>query len=98
MYTCLLYTSENAEEVKVLDFVTGKERTVTCSSGEFIRPLGFISEDFVYGIGRKEDAGAFVTGEHVCPMYKLEIRDTDNEVVKIYQADQVLSLIHIFPA
>ena len=80
---------ENAEEVKVLDFVTGKERTVTCSSGEFIRPLGFISEDFVYGIGRKEDAGAFVTGEHVCPMYKLEIRDTDNEVVKIYQVDQV---------
>lgn len=80
---------ENAEEVKVLDFVTGKERTVTCSSGEFIRPLGFISEDFVYGIGREEDAGAFVTGEHVCPMYKLEIRDTDNEVVKTYQADQV---------
>ena len=80
---------ENAEEVKVLDFVTGKERTVTCSSGEFIRPLGFISEDFVYGIGCKEDAGAFVTGEHVCPMYKLEIRDTDNEVVKTYQADQV---------
>lgn len=80
---------QNAEEVKVLDFVTGKERTVTCSSGEFIRPLGFISEDFVYGIGRKEDAGAFVTGEHVCPMYKLEIRDTDNEVVKTYQADQV---------
>ncbi len=80
---------KNAEEVKVLDFVTGKERTVTCSSGEFIRPLGFISEDFVYGIGRKEDAGAFVTGEHVCPMYKLEIRDTDNEVVKTYQADQV---------
>lgn len=80
---------ENAEEVKVLDFVTGKERTVTCSSGEFIRPLGFISEDFVYGIGRKEDAGAFVTGEHVCSMYKLEIRDTDNEVVKTYQADQV---------
>lgn len=80
---------ENVEEVKVLDFVTGKERTVTCSSGEFIRPLGFISEDFVYGIGRKEDAGAFVTGEHVCPMYKLEIRDTDNEVVKTYQADQV---------
>ncbi len=80
---------ENAEEVKVLDFVTGKERTVTCSSGEFIRPLGFISEDFVYGSGRKEDAGAFVTGEHVCPMYKLEIRDTDNEVVKTYQADQV---------
>lgn len=80
---------ENAEEVKVLDFVTGKERMVTCSSGEFIRPLGFISEDFVYGIGRKEDAGAFVTGEHVCPMYKLEIRDTANEVVKIYQADQV---------
>ena len=80
---------ENAEEVNVLDFVTGKERTVTCSSGEFIRPLGFISEDFVYGIGRKEDAGAFVTGEHVCPMYKLEIRDTDNEVVKTYQADQV---------
>ena len=80
---------ENAEEVKVLDFVTGKERTVTCSSGEFIRPLGFISEDFVYGIGRKEDAGALVTGEHVCPMYKLEIRDTDNEVVKTYQADQV---------
>ena len=80
---------ETAEDVKVLDFVTGKERTVTCSSGEFIRPLGFISEDFVYGIGRKEDAGAFVTGEHVCPMYKLEIRDTDNEVVKTYQADQV---------
>ncbi len=80
---------EDAGEVKVLDFVTGKERTITCSFGEFIRPLGFISDDFVYGIGRKEDMGMFVTGKHVCPMYKLEIRDTENEVVKTYQADQV---------
>lgn len=79
---------EDAGEVKVLDFVTGKERTITCSFGEFIRPLGFISDDFVYGIGRKEDMGMFVTGKHVCPMYKLEIRDTENEVVKTYQADQ----------
>lgn len=80
---------ETAGEVKVLDFVTGKERTIACSFGEFIRPLGFISDDFVYGIGRKEDMGMFVTGKHVCPMYKLEIRDTENEIVKTYQADQI---------
>lgn len=79
---------EAATQVKVIDFVTGDVREESCADTEFVRPLGFIGADFVYGIGAKSDVGRRVTGERVVPMYKLEIRDKKNEIVKTYQAEQ----------
>ncbi|MEE1314814.1 MAG: hypothetical protein UHS49_03500, partial [Faecalimonas sp.] len=76
----------------VLDFATGKERKVQVEEGECIQPLGFVMGDFVYGVARKSDAGKTVTGEDVLGMYRVEIRDEKNQVVKTYQTEGVYIL------
>lgn len=78
-----------AKQIQIINLKTGKERTVEAGEGEAVRPLGFISDDFVYGCQRLADKGKTVVGDDIYPMYKLEIRDTQNKVVKTYSADGV---------
>ena len=78
-----------AEKVNVLNLKSGEESNVSAKPGEAIRPLGFIGEDFVYGYLRAADLGRTAAGEEVLPMYELEIRNSENEVVKTYSAEQV---------
>lgn len=79
----------DSTEVTILNFLTGKTQKVSAAEGENIRPLGFISEDFVYGTLRAADAGKTVSGSSILPMYKLEIRDVKDTVVKTYQFENV---------
>jgi len=69
----------------VKDFSTGEERTVKGSADEIICPLGFIKDDFVYGISRNKDAGETVSGQKVTPMYKIVIEDEEGKTVKAYE-------------
>lgn len=78
-----------ATQIGILDLESGEENLVNSPEGEFIRPLGFIEEDFVYGYFRESDGGKSNAGEELFPMYQLEIRDKGNEVVKTYSVDQI---------
>lgn len=82
-------TRENSKEIKVLNLRSGDERIAEAKEGESIRPLGFISDDFVYGCQRAADKGVTVAGEEIFPMYQLEIRDTKNKVVKTYSSEGI---------
>lgn len=72
-------------QIGVLDLETEKTQTITPKTGEKIRPLGFIGEDFIYGVMKEKHAGKTVSGTKILPMYKLEICDKDTVVVKTYQ-------------
>lgn len=78
---------EKQNETLVMNFKDDSKRVVSAEEGELLIPLGFIKGDFVYGVARAEDAGVTASGENVLAMYKLEIRDAKNEVVKTYQID-----------
>lgn len=78
---------EEATEVIVKDLESGEDHKVKCGQGECIRPLGFVHGDFVSGVARREDIGKNVSGEDVVPMYKVEIRDGANKVIKTYESD-----------
>ena len=75
------------EETKmtVKNFANGKERTVECEKGENIVPLGFVNDDFIYGLSRDGDAGKTVAGQAVFPMYKVVIEDEKGETIKKYE-------------
>ena len=82
-------TINTAQEIKVLNLKTDEENAVAAKSGEAIRPLGFIGSYFVYGYLRQEDVGHTAAGGELFPMYELEIRNSENEVMKTYSADQI---------
>lgn len=78
-----------ASAVQVLDLETGESYTVNAPEGEAVRPLGFVFTDFLCGYVRAEDTGRTVAGEELLPMYKMEIRDTSNKVVKTYDQEGI---------
>ena len=79
---------QGTEKIVVKNFASGKEESVTCKEDETLTPLGFVKNDFVYGVARTSDAGTTASGQEVIPMYKVEIINSKGEVVKTYeQAD-----------
>lgn len=83
---------ETNTSITVKNFSDGKERTVECAEGERLIPLGFIKEDFVYGVSRTADSGQTVAGQEVFPMYKVEIEDEKGEPVKSYEQSGIYIL------
>lgn len=82
---------DDAAEIQVLDLESGEGYTVAAKDGEDVRPLGFISGDFIYGKIRPDDRGQDVSGKEIEPMYEVEIRNPQNEEEANYSfADQGL--------
>lgn len=81
-----------AQEITVMNLSSGKTRTVTCEENESIQPLGFIRNDFVYGVAKLTDTGKSVSGEDVIPMYKVEIQNSKGKVVKNYEQEGIYIL------
>lgn len=86
----------DGQNIIVKNFRSGKERSVECKEGERIIPLGFIKNDFVYGISRTADIGKTVSGQDVVPMYKVEIENSKGETVKTYEQANVYILGAVF--
>lgn len=69
----------SSTKIHLMDLKSGKSTDVVENEGEYLRPLGFIDEDFVYGIA---DAGMVVcdaAGNTAFPMKTLKIMDTSED-------------------
>ena len=75
---------KDAAEIQVMDLESGEGYTVAAKDGEDVRPLGFISGDFIYGKIKSEDKGQDVSGKKIEPMYEVEIRNSQNKVEASY--------------
>lgn len=75
---------ETSAQVIVKDLDTDEEYKVEAVEGECIIPLGFVGNDFVSGRAKQSETGKTISGEKVVPMYLVEIRNSENELVKSY--------------
>lgn len=71
--------------VHVWNFNEDTQYHVTGEEGETVVPLGFILNDFVYGITREENLGYDTAGQTIQGIECLEIRSEKNKVVKTYE-------------
>ncbi len=71
--------------VHVWNFHDDSQYHVTGEEGEIVVPLGFILNDFVYGITREENLGYDTAGQTIQGIERLEIRSEKNKVVKTYE-------------
>lgn len=73
--------------VHLMDLKTGTTSDIQENDGEYLRPLGFIDEDFVYGIANASDVVVDAAGNTTFPMKSLKIMDTSegsNSILKEY--------------
>lgn len=74
-----------SEKLVYMNLEKGEKKEIACQEGERIRPIGFIGNDFIYGIAREEDIIRDGNGEIVFPMYRVVIVNSQGKVQKDYE-------------
>lgn len=75
----------SSNTVKVMDLKSGKTFEVKKGDDQYLRPLGFIGEDFIYGQANAADVVSDAAGNTTFPMNGLTILDTsDQSELKTY--------------
>ncbi len=59
-------------------------RTITAESGTYIRALGFLNDDFLYGIADRDDLVTGAAGDVTFAMNRILIEDFGGNVIKEY--------------
>ncbi len=74
----------NATLIKVMDLEGEEIREVQAGEGEYLQPIGFVQNDFVYGAAKQGDVVVDSAGNTQFPMCRIQILDEKGEVVKDY--------------
>ncbi len=79
---------EKSSTIHVMNFATGKSMDIAEGGNQYVKPLGFMQEDFVYGIADQADIFEDAAGNVTVPMYQIKIADVsgkEQEVLKTYE-------------
>lgn len=77
-----------ANTICLLNLDTEERREISAGQGEYVRTLGFMDEDFVYGLANKEDVYEDLAGNVTFPMHQVMIVSAETqEVLKSYQKE-----------
>lgn len=74
-----------SKRITVLNLKNGESFEVNAAEGEYLKPIGFIKEDLAYGVLREADAGQTGAGQKLYPMYKVQIINQKQKIVKEYE-------------
>lgn len=79
---------KGSDTIHVMNLSNQKTADITGATGECIKPLGFMDEDFVYGIAREKDIFEDAAGNVTFPMHQIKIVDVSSgnmEELKTYE-------------
>lgn len=74
--------------IHVMNLSSQKTIDITEAEGEVMKPLGFMDEDFVYGIAKEADIFQDAAGNVTFPMYQIkiiEVSSGETAVLKTYE-------------
>ena len=72
----------SSTKITTMDMKTGMRHTYTAKEGEYLRPLGFSSNDFIYGVCAEADVAEDFAGNTLFPMYRVEIVDSKGDLIR----------------
>lgn len=75
----------SGEKLVLLNLSTGKETEIKAGSGRYIKPLGFMNEDLIYGMAFRSDISKDAFGATIFPMYHVYIQDERGTILKDYK-------------
>lgn len=76
-----------SETITVRNLETGNQQIIQADSGQKLKALGFINNDFIYGTARDEDIVTDAAGNTTFAMYTVKILNAAGNVIKEYQED-----------
>jgi hypothetical protein len=79
--------SANTTKLTVTDLETETSVKISAGNGEYIRFLGFMGEDIIYGMAKISDVRVETSGNLLIPMYRICICDGTGRLIKYYEKD-----------
>ena len=74
-----------AQTIHLMDLETGERNDVSSQNGDCLRTLGFVGDDFIYGLARAGSRWVINGRVEELPMYALEILGQEMEVLTRYE-------------
>ena len=72
-----------------MNLETGTTRSIEAEEGTYLKALGFLNADFLYGIADETDLMRGISGNVVFAMKELKIEDFGGNVIKDYRHDGI---------
>lgn len=72
----------SSTQITTMDMKTGVRHTYSAKAGEYLRPLGFSGDDFIYGVCSEGDVAEDFAGNTLFPMHRVEIVDSRGELIR----------------
>ncbi|MGI6007015.1 MAG: hypothetical protein ACOX8E_05935 [Ruminococcus sp.] len=72
-----------------MNLETGEQTEINAPDGEYIRILGYINDDLIYGFARSEDIVTDSAGNTTFAMYTVKIQNSEGEIVREYSEDGI---------
>lgn len=86
-------SDEKSRSLNLMDLRTRASKSIEAPAGEYIKALGFMQEDLIYGLVRSTDVYEDQAGNEIFPMYSVKISSAENGAETMsYQKDDVFVL------
>ena len=76
---------DSAQTLLITDLTDFTETRIYADPGNYIKPLGFMGGDFIYGLAKMEDVRNSYGGASVFPMHTLRIQTPQGTVLSNYE-------------
>ncbi|MBQ0027676.1 MAG: hypothetical protein KBS96_03630 [Lachnospiraceae bacterium] len=76
-------------DLTVMSLMTGITNTVSKGASEYVKPIGFMNEDLIYGISEKKDLIHNRLGDITVPMNRVIIQSEKGDVLKEYSENGI---------
>lgn len=80
---------DSSTELVLMNLTTQARTQIEAGFGNYIKPLGFMGNDLIYGVARRDDVYTDHTGITTFPMYVVKIQDESGEILKEYSDEGV---------
>lgn len=74
---------KTAVSLSLMNLSNKRISTIQAGEGEYIRPLGFMQEDLIYGLVRGQDVYMDIAGKMILPMYCVHIRNGESNAISM---------------
>ncbi|MCI9589146.1 MAG: hypothetical protein HFG42_01130 [Lachnospiraceae bacterium] len=81
------HKKHEAVSVSLMDLETGVKQTISAPEGDYIRSLGFVGGDFLYGLARQGSRWVVNNRLEEIPMYALEVLGEDSQILTRYEKE-----------
>ncbi|NLL93325.1 MAG: hypothetical protein GX225_04145 [Clostridiales bacterium] len=79
----------SANSIRVIDVEAGEDYKITVDEGDYVKVIGFIGDDLVYGVAHSADVYTDDLGKIVFPMYELRVDLYDSKEEETYSKEGI---------